>query len=265
MANRLSFNLILFLTLHSFIARAACGDAEAPNLNNVEKLVLAIEKKFDLTTENVRYRCGGSAVEFKFKPSILLVPEDSYFVNWNSSFSLGTVDSGEDMISKLQALLDTPVDRVEKLKIAQSQIVWDSKQVEIEYGIDVQFWPVGAKDSKSVLEVSAPFCKNDYSNSSQAISQILVPISTIGALIQLPNSELYSKGDLMKALVASPEFKKSLDMLSSSNIAAEEYVQQRFHDRSYCSTYYDGKNYSVRDWNKTRVQFGLQPLPANGL
>lgn len=248
-------------------AQAACGANPSENYDPAatEALVRQIEEKFGLKAEQVSYRCGGGAIEFRYHPPIKIVPDDSeYFTSWNESFPLGSVTAGEqDPNSSLRSLLDHSVEKVEALKLAQSLLLRDHLRVEAEFGLEVYIWPKNFTESGSLLDVSAPSCKGESYYSAFSLGQISAPIFNLQGLLASPRAPLYQEGQLYDAIAQSTEVVQALDQLSRENLANEKYVKEkygRFGLVSHCSRHRVQAEKVPLSWNKTRARFGLEPI-----
>lgn len=258
--------VVLLAQLASGIAGADCRTplgGQDPQIT--VDLVKQIEAKFGLSVKNTQFRCGGGEISFDFKPPVQIVPENSFFNSWNTSFSLGGIPAGTEKTNEqLHFLLAQPVEKIEALKLAQALLVREAKQIEFNFGLSIYIWPNVFDKRGARMTVSSPACDGFTYMSSVTLGEVHAPISNLRGLIESPDAPFYQEGELFQAIAANEEVLKNLDQVSRKIIESDKFIKGELGRRksSQCSLIFD----PIQDttvpfsWNKTRIQFGLVPV-----
>ena len=206
--------------------RASCdaGDFKSDAVAN-------IEQKFNLKATTTQRGCGGAEIAFHYRPPENLVPENSFFASWNTSFTLGVVsgESSEQVAGVLQSLLALDKNRMDAVKLANAHYIQDLYETENVYGFrasDPYALSIGERFSNKgqLMYVTAPHCepKTRRSTSDEYAGEVYLPVTDLAAAASLLNRgvPLYEKGDLLKTVRADTAVRTKLKQIANDNLSA---------------------------------------------
>ncbi len=186
------------------------------------EIVSQIEAKFPaLKTQLVSYKCGGSAVDFLYKPPRNLVPADSFFKGWNREFSLGALTSDSDF----KAMLALTPAQMDALIEANISFINDVYETGNRYGIHASHPNALApeerlSDGGMRTGVRTAHCDSVMMTNSFLVGDLQLPVYSLEGVSLIGRVPFYKRGDLMRALTSDPSALKNLQDAARDNKAA---------------------------------------------